>query len=257
MLILLAAIVGLSYLYAYRFWNVTSNEHICPNKIVSSNQVAKYEDTLPHHNLPSAPTPFIGRNKKLKEITALFYDGKKDIIVINGPPAFGKSALAIHVRHSMLRKNFDVVYIDAPESPLFRQSDSKVYSSEVLSFSIPGDNYEDCLMRLAKSLNRTALLVLDNLDNALIQNKDATLRYILNLYESAQRHRLQILIATQRHISFPDRFQQFIIGELDPAWAVGLLKELTNNKVNISRPEKLSISNKGGGCITEQTKNGG
>ena len=235
--LIFSAIVG--YLYAYGFWNITSNEHICPNKNVSSYQVAKYEDTIPQHNLPSAPTPFVGRNNELKEITALFYKDEKDIIVINGPPAFGKSALAIHVGYSMLQQNIDVAYIDAPESPLFRQSDSKVYSSEVLSFSVPGDNYEDWLMLLVKSLNRTSLLILDNLDNVLVQNKDATLTYILKLYESAQQHRLKILITTQHHISLPDRFQQFIIDELDPAWAVELLKELTKDKVNISRPEKL------------------
>ena len=231
-LIFLPAIV--SYLYAYGFWNITSNEHIYPNKNVYPNQVAKFKATIPHHNLPSPPWPFVGRNKELEEITALFYDGKKDIIVINGPPAFGKSALVIHVGHSMLRKNFDVLYIDAPA--LFQWSDSKTVYSDVLSFSVPGDNYEDWLLVLVKSLNHTSLLILDNLDNPLVQNKVATLTYILKLYESAQQHRLKILITTQHHIPLPDRFQQFIIGELDPSRAVELLKKLTNNNVNISRP---------------------
>ena len=67
-LILLVSIGWLVYthLYGYGFWNITSNKNIYPN------QIAKYEATIPQHNLPSAPWPFVGRNNELQEITALF-----------------------------------------------------------------------------------------------------------------------------------------------------------------------------------------
>ena len=225
-LILLVIIVYLCP-YAYRFWNITSNENVYPN------QVAKFEATIPHHNLPSAPTPFIGRNNELEEITALFYNGKKDIIVINGPPAFGKSALAIHVGHSMLRNNIEVAYIDAPESPLFQWSDSKTVYSDVLSFSVETDDIvKSGLMKWTKSLRRTSLLILDNLDSALEQNRDSSLNFIMKLYESAQPQMLKVLITSQIHITFLDRFQQFNLGELEPASASELLNTLTNVEIN-------------------------
>ena len=231
-LILLVIIGWLVYmhLYGYGFWNITSNKNIYPN------QIAKYEATIPQHNLPSAPWPFVGRNKELEEITALFYDGKKDIIVINGPPAFGKSALAIHVGHSMLQKNIDVAYIDAPESPLFQWSDSKAFHShtDVSSFSVETDDniVKSGLIEWAKSLNRTSLLILDNLDNALEQNRDSSLNFILKLYESAQPQMLKVLITSQTHITFLGRFQQFNLGELEPASASELLNTLTNVEIN-------------------------
>ena len=100
--------------------------------------------------------------------------------MINGPPAFGKSALAIHVGHSMLQTNIEVVYLDVSESSLFRQSDSKAVHSDVLSFSVETDNIvKSGLIVWVKSLRRTTLLILDNLDSALEQNREFCLKYIL------------------------------------------------------------------------------
>ena len=230
--ILLVIIGGLVYLnlYGYGFWNITSNENIYPN------HVTKYKATKPQHNLPSAPWPFVGRNNELEEITALFYSGEKDIIVINGPPAFGKSALAIYVGHSMLQKYNDVVYLDVSESPLFRQSDRKAVHSDVLSSSVETDDIvKSGLMEWAKSLRHTSLLILDNLDSALERNRNSCLKYIQKIYKSAQPQMLKVLITSQTHITFLDRFQQFNLGELEPASASELLNMLTNLEINGSK----------------------
>lgn len=64
---------------------------------------------------------FFGRDKDIKEVTELidFHNPYQDIRIINiiGSPGFGKSTLAIHVGHEMVRKPVIVHYIDLADFP--------------------------------------------------------------------------------------------------------------------------------------------
>ena len=59
----------------------------------STTALARFKERKTNHNLPSAPNPFIGRKNEVEQIMALLEGNEIDIISINGPPAFGKSAL--------------------------------------------------------------------------------------------------------------------------------------------------------------------
>ena len=196
-----------------------------------------FEKRWVQHDLPSPPEPFIGRDKELEEIVALLItENKKDIISINGPPAFGKSALAIHVGHTVLKLDIDVRYVDTSESQLFQWINENVQtSSEVImplqresttSLIESNSNMANSFIEWIRSLKHTTLLILDNLDEVLALKINAFQKYILKLQKSAPLHKLKVLMTSQTHVTFLDRFQQYIIGELQPEAAVQLLNKL-------------------------------
>ena len=67
--------------------------------------------------LPYISGNFVGREEDMKEITKLITFEKSDIRIVDitGSPGFGKSTLAIHVGHEMVRKEVVVHYINLAE----------------------------------------------------------------------------------------------------------------------------------------------
>ena len=192
--------------------------------------LAHYKERLVQHDLPVPPKPFIGRNRELEQITSLFHDNKKDIISIHGPPAFGKSALAIHVGYSLLDLGMDVRYIDGSETTHFLQNK--------VSFELTPFFEQDAANNLVdwvRSLRHTTLLILDELDDILAHNREEFEDFINRVFQAAPPQKLKVLMTSQSHITFLDRFQQFFIGELDQRAAVDLLGELANVPVNDSQ----------------------
>ena len=199
--------------------------------------LACYKERITKHNLPSAPDPFIGRNIKVKQIMAFLKGNDIDIISINGPPAFGKSSLAIHVGYSTLSSGMNVSYIDASESlQIFKEA----RSTEV-SLLEHATNPDSDLADIVRSFIHPTLLILDNLDSILEHNRETSQfrKIIAKIFDiSSQRNlTLKILMTSQIHITFLDRFKQILINGLDPGAAVQLLNEIVH--VNGSMSSKL------------------
>jgi predicted ATPase/DNA-binding SARP family transcriptional activator len=57
--------------------------------------------TVPH-NLPAQPTPFIGRQEELEQLTAYLSDSKTRLITISGAGGMGKTRLAIAVAEQLV-----------------------------------------------------------------------------------------------------------------------------------------------------------
>ena len=125
--------------------------------------LACYKERKTKHNLPSAPDPFIGRKNEVEQIMALLEGNEIDIISINGPPAFGKSALAIHVGHSALGSGMNVFYIDVPESHRFFREKK---STEV-SLLGQASNTDSDLVDIVRSFTNSTVLILDDIDSIL------------------------------------------------------------------------------------------
>lgn len=70
-------------------------------------------------NSSSLPYPsdyFVGREKEISDVIHLL-NNNTSIVDIYGSPGFGKSTLAIHVGHRMLKKGFIVHYVNLEECP--------------------------------------------------------------------------------------------------------------------------------------------
>ena len=197
--------------------------------------LAYYKNRITKHNLPSAPDPFIGRHNEVKQIMALLKGNEIDIISINGPPAFGKSALAIHAGYSALGSGMNVSYIDISESTqIFKET----RSTEV-SLLQQATNPDSDLADIVRSFIHPTLLILDNLDS-ILEHDSETLNFrkiISKIREiSSQRNlKLKILMTSQIHITFLDRYQPILINGLDQGAAVQLLNKLVHVNESMSR----------------------
>ncbi len=71
------------------------NGFIFPNNTdrVDKGSIDVYKQTV-SHNLPCRSSPFFGRENNLSRLTESLLKANR-IININGPPAFGKSSLAV------------------------------------------------------------------------------------------------------------------------------------------------------------------
>ena len=230
-IVIVAAISCIVPLLSY----VSHSDQPQPEK--PTTDLACYKERKTKHNLPSAPHPFIGRKNEVEQIMALLEGNEIDIISINGPPAFGKSALAIHVGHSALGSRMDVFYIDVSESHCFFKEKK---STEV---SLPGHatNTDSALADIVRSFTNSTVLILDDIDSILAdaREKKNFHKIIGKIREIASQRnsRLKILMTSQIHVTFLDRFQQILINGLDPGAAVQLLNKLVH--VNESMSSKL------------------
>ncbi len=81
---------------------------------------------LADSDLPVLPDmPFIGRDKELTEISSYLLSDSVYVIGIHGPPAFGKTTLAIHVGHELVKTGIPVRYVEISEKNLFKHSIGK------------------------------------------------------------------------------------------------------------------------------------
>ena len=228
---LVGIVVAISYIICLSY--MSHSDQPQPEKPTTA--LACYKERKTKHNLPSAPDPFIGRNIKVEQIMTLLEGNEIDIISINGPPAFGKSALAIHVGYSALGSRMDVFYIDVSESHRFFREKKSIEVSPLGHAT----NTDSDLADIVRSFTNSTLLILDDIDSILVDARENFRKIIAKIREIAfQRNsKLKILMTSQIHVTFLDRFQQILINGLDPGAAVQLLNKLVH--VNESMSSKL------------------
>ena len=82
---------------------------VCTSKTTSTNElvVEPRDDSYDKQenifsDLPMLNGPFVGRENQVNEIVRYLKSESVNIVSIYGPPAFGKSTLAIHVGYKMI-----------------------------------------------------------------------------------------------------------------------------------------------------------
>ncbi len=100
-----------------------ADEAKCPVRacrtVVEDNYSITVETDLPVLN---PDLPFVGREREVAEISSYMHSELVYVIGVHGPPAFGKSTLAIHVGYEMVKRGTSVRYVDASEMELFQHS---------------------------------------------------------------------------------------------------------------------------------------
>ena len=208
--------------------------------------------TTIEHNLPHLPEKFVGRTLELRRLTHWLLnhrDSGINAIVVYGPPAVGKSTLAIHVGYELMKQGVNVRYINVEESNVFRdshtdssvdhsnkpkivkdsqKSDSKTELTERPSdIDVAGDESpansgaSSDLLNWARALQKEYLLVLDNYDFIMHKN------FLWNLRTASSK--LRILITRQRKIKLFD-YKPFPLEFLDTESAIELLRHSSSHK---------------------------
>ena len=152
----------------------TSNERserISTKQVDSDSHAVTPSPPAPSHNLPSLPTPFIGREKELAEITALLGEPDCRLVTLLGQGGMGKTRLAIEVA-SRLATDFAQGVGYVPLASLASIDLLPVTIAQELNLPVGGNDLEEKVLRQLQ--RREMLLVLDNYEHLLAALPDTT-----------------------------------------------------------------------------------
>ena len=188
-------------------------------------------------DLPILNGPFVGREMQVSEIVRHLNSESVDIVSIYGPPAFGKSTLAIYVGYRMIESGVSVRYIDMTESNFLLVGHSTCSWNDMLTHSLTLHNltstetaypYEDWaeLLKWAKLIEQHTVLLLDNCDRILHEHREE-FHSVLRLIQQHSQNKLRIITTSQEQIKFLDSSYSSSVSELSQNASVRLLQELT------------------------------
>ena len=149
------------------------------------------ESTPPSHNLPLHLSSFIGREREQKAIAKLIVTNR--IVTLVGTGGIGKTSLALHAGHKLLREYRDGVWFVALDS----LSDPALVPQTVAAiFDIRERSDKPVLELLTHALStKNALLILDNSEHLL----DACAQLITVLLQTCPR--LKILVTSREPLA--------------------------------------------------------
>ncbi|MBV7339952.1 AAA family ATPase [Chloroflexi bacterium TSY] len=129
------------------------------------------EPRTPHHNLPIQPTPFIGREQELTDITTRLCDPDCRLLTLVGPGGIGKTRLALEAAQRLVddtqhKEPFSNGVFFVALQPLNAASDIASAIAEAIHFRFYGDaSLEQQLLNFLYA--KQMLLVLDNFEHLL------------------------------------------------------------------------------------------
>ncbi len=126
----------------------------------------KLMTTITLHNVPSQPTPFIGREPEITEIVELLRDEQCRLLTLLGAGGMGKTRLSIEVVKQLSDDDFEhgVYYIRL--APL--TSPDQIVTAIISTLGMMIGNDDDIKTELIKYLGRrNLLLVMDNFEHVI------------------------------------------------------------------------------------------
>lgn len=236
--------------YSSQPQSVNAKQEFIPQQIAFKSTEVPLNVSLP---LPSHPKPFVGRKSTIKQIKQHLLGSQVSIIGLFGPPAFGKSSLAVYVAHEIRNnKGINVHYVDLNEFRLSFEGQVQ-FNSDARDLQLHSGKSEketsrtvngDHLLNWASGIEGITILVLDNCDSVLNESQDKFQELLLSLKKSS-RGNLKIVITSQKKISFVDNFKAFEVTELSEKEAKSLFDELHQD---ISDQHKTKIAELVGNC---------
>ena len=168
--------------------------------------------SVPLHNFPAQPTPFLGRDNELSEIGQRLQNPACQLLTLIGPGGIGKTRLAIQAAHEQAAAFPDGLYF-VPLDPI-NPGDFLVSTlADHLSLSL--DGLEDPTLQLMTYLHqKQLLLVLDNFEH--LMRKVGLLAKIVG-----QAPQVKILVTSRERLNLQGEWAVEIKGMRYPAIADG------------------------------------
>ena len=194
-------------------------------------------------SLPYLSENFVGREREIEELMQ-FMDFKNStvrIINIIGSPGFGKSTLAMHVGHAVVKRGDVVHYINMADFP---EKDVKLILSEkVMETARVIAKHIDfgTLLRWARKHYYNNLLILDNCDKVIYSQKQEFDDAVNKLVEESIR--IKVIFTSRTLEPFLDYYRWVKIDELSEWHAHKLLESKLLSRVNITQEEMQQIAN--------------
>jgi predicted ATPase/transcriptional regulator with XRE-family HTH domain len=121
----------------------------------------------PRVNLPVLPTPLIGRQREIYELSKIINDPQCRMLTIVGPGGIGKTRLAIETASNCVTDFEDGVYF-IPLAPIQSTRFLVPVISDAVGFKLQGESFIDPREQLLNYLNeKQMLLLVDNLEHLL------------------------------------------------------------------------------------------
>ena len=214
--------------------------------LLANNNV--YAFNLYHSKtLPYISKNFVGREEEVKKVMRIIdfrNNSESDIRIVNiiGPPGFGKSTLAIHIGHEMVRKGVVVYYLNVAE---FSDKAVKIALAEKV---LDNSDIVVCkqvtferLLRWARECFLNTLLILDNCDDVLNNHGEGFHDAIMKVVEESLN--IKVLMTSRRVATFTKYYKWFEVEELATAAACELLDHKIPTTIEINHEEKEQIAN--------------
>ena len=199
-----------------------------------------------HHSktLPYLSKNFVGRTEEMKMVTGLVDFGNQgDIRIVNifGSPGFGKSTLAVHVGHGMVRHGVVVHYVNMAE---FSDKEVKIALAEKVLDSSDIVVYKQVtfqrLLRWARERYWNTLLILDNCDDVLNNQRKGFQDTIQKMIEESLN--VKVLLTSRSVATFVKYYEWYKLEELSTAAACKLLDYKVPARIGLSCEEKEKIA---------------
>ena len=233
---------------------------------VESHALEQYK-SIPQQNLPTTNSPFFGRRNHLRDLKEYILSNSAQVININGPPAFGKSRLAIELGHDLRKHHTDHIrtirYVDTETtrntwylcSPILgtKQNKEHTLTSQLhaLSHRLPNraaayDSRDELstLCDWSSSLKERTVLILDNCDHILRSNKRERFLDVIQMHFSNSM--ISLIITSQEKLFFlDDNFVSVSLSELSPSDSRAMLQHYA---VNLTTTEADELASAVGHC---------
>ena len=189
------------------------------------------------YNVPRTTGSFFGREQDVENILKLFESQSLKVLSIHGPPAFGKSTLAMKVGEELFKRHRTniVRYVDIETTDQswylctyntsFSSGDSKSHAIQKSVISTNSEHREPNLCEWSQSLKQQSVLILDNCDHILESEKRTEfVRVISDHLEQGSTNNLSIIITSQEKLQFTSRtFKSWLVRELTKDSSMALL----------------------------------
>ncbi len=139
----------------------TNVELLYDENQISEDSQGTSQAKKPKHNLPTQPTPFIGRAKQLAAIKELLLHADTHLVTLMGPGGTGKTRLSLQVAQELLEQFPSGVYF----VPLADDTDATQFISRVAQQLAVREGGRPLLENIKDYLrDKNMLLVLDNFE---------------------------------------------------------------------------------------------
>ena len=195
-------------------------------------------------SLPYLDESFVGREREMQEVLNLVDFSNSGVRIVNiiGSPGFGKSTLAIHVGHEMVKKGDVVHYINLADFP---DTDVKLVLAEKILDSaqiVAKEVTFERALRWARNQYYNNLLILDDCDDVL--NLFSQIGEFQNAIKKLveQSKNIKIIVTSRKLVTSLNFYEWVRVDKLNDAAAYKLIESKVTSKVNLTQEEKEELA---------------
>lgn len=203
---------------------------LCSHRLFFTSTLSlQGSNAAPQSCIPDRIPNFVGRQEECKEIQNHLTEGITRIVNVWGPPAFGKTSVAINVAHQLRENNIPVYFLPLRGMTSKEELVSKLLSMFADDNQVPHTSPSHWLIRKLQKVQNPFILIWDNADD-LLESEDGKERVVQFIHEIlAQCSHIKFLLTTRASLDFlslTNRVHLTKINVLDEASSASLIKLL-------------------------------